>query len=1158
MKKILILLFLSASLFASAPVVVPVTSPVENFTFLVDNATMVDAYFNIFNAMASLFQSADYLQLLKLVFLLGGFGVFFSGVLKSFQGGNGQGAVSDFAKYMILGTTLLILVLHDKSNLVIKTNNLGSFCSTASGQTSMVSSDPVTTGVVVGNIPTTLAWGFSFLNEIGVETTKMARTAFSPLSTTGVVDPSARQGFASYLAGIGAVTSISIDDIAGDSTLSTGNAATIGSTLVAITNDCILIPAAQDPVYGQMVISAMKQTGDERQTMQDLIYDQNIIIYKNPTDINGSTTISSGVTFGGIVPENLFVHISGEVKTCGEAWGELTNRLEGLKISGALECSASLKDVFDPVAISVLTGDAGLATVSNARSIALNSAMANQMFDAKRNLAIGSDASFAAGKSMSEFTTSSLGSGYYMAQMLPYLQMGMRAVLYAFFPFVFVVILLPGGIKVLISYLQSLLWIELWTPTAAILDMFLGLVSTDKFSSMYNSKGFNPTNGMQSFSDAAMLASVGGYLYASVPALTYLILKGSAQMLGNITSGVASGFSKNLDSGVINRDVAALKGNQIVNKELLSRGEKMVSLAEQDKMEAGHMAATNAGAWLTNQAHINDLTASAQGNSLKNIISGKGNLKALNSPSAENAMIADIQGKSTQLQEKLKAEGILSQDGKSINQEKLQAYSTAKGVNDGIQDTETKDYIEKLKKFTGAKNNQEVTKIGGEQGATEQLQKYAAYKAEITQNMRQHPGIGQDAAAVLAGQTDGQAKALANRKLKSTMDEIAGSTGVLDEKTGEIRYGKTDAENNAAHKKLEANFAANGRYVGAKDIGTANVENIAGTAAITTATTNAGTAEIGNNLALAEKDDKRLQAAVDAGVDGAAALQTSLKGKSDGERIMATEKFISEKIGNDSEIFTKVEGDTQAQKLTKNGINAKVSGDFKAKMVEGGIAGNRNWANQAMKTSAGAAAVNSAMKDFGFKGAYKDLSNTDKAAVGALAKTKLSAKSQIFNTITSNAEVDNFIEHYKSADAAVHKLADSSSFEKMSNVQKNKVIKAVLRTPEIYGDAKSLQELSGLVKNMQFVGKGAGALLQRLNNVYTKNGASQEMKQELIDKAAQAKTKNGRGLNVDGSEMTPKQQQAYTENFNKRKNIKNADPKNNSGPKSTGGKGKGN
>ena len=1147
MKKILILLFLSASLFASAPVVVPVTSPVENFTFLVDNATMVDAYFNIFNAMASLFQSSDYLQLLKLVFLLGGFGVFFSGVLKSFQGGSGQGAVSDFAKYMILGTTLLILVLHDKSNLVIKTNNLGSFCSTASGQTSMVSSDPVTTGVVVGNIPTTLAWGFSFLNEIGVETTKMARTAFSPLSTTGVVDPSARQGFASYLAGIGAVTSISIDDIAGDSTLATGNAATIGSTLVAITNDCILIPAAQDPVYGQMVISAMKQTGDERQTMQDLIYDQNIIIYKNPTDINGSTTISSGVTFGGIVPENLFVHISGEVKTCGEAWGELTNRLEGLKTSGALECSASLKDVFDPVAISVLTGDAGLATVSNARSIALNSAMANQMFDAKRNLAIGSDASFAAGKSMSEFTTSSLGSGYYMAQMLPYLQMGMRAVLYAFFPFVFVVILLPGGIKVLISYLQSLLWIELWTPTAAILDMFLGLVSTDKFSSMYNSKGFNPTNGMQSFSDAAMLASVGGYLYASVPALTYLILKGSAQMLGNITSGVASGFSKNLDSGVINRDVAALKGNQIVNKELSSRGEKMVSLAEQDKMEAGHMAATNAGSWLTNQAHINDLTSSAQGNTLKNIVSGQGNFKALNSPGAENAMIADIKGKSVALQSKLKSTGVLKEDG-TIDQEKLNNFSTAKGVNDGVQDVATKNYVQKLKDFTGSKDYKELVNTAGEQGATKMAQDYAAYNAEVEQNMANHPGLTKEQAIISAGQTQGMRQGLDTLQAKKRMDTIAGEVGTVD-KDGKLHY------NPSGEKKLMDNYAANGRLVAAQDLGKESHINTVGVGNEVKATANNLDSTTGTNLAIPERSKQRLDSAIDAGVAGAKELKQRLEGKSDGEKSMEIEKFMSEKVGNKGEVFSKVEGDVNAAALTKAGLNATQMGTFKAHMAEAGIEGNRNWGKEAYSQGgAAAASMEKAKAQLGFKGSFNSLSSTDQAAVSSLAKTTLGSKSQVFKAVTDNAEVNNFVEHYKSADAAAHKLADSSSFEKMSNVQKNKVIKAVLRTPEIYGDAKSLQELSGLVKNMQFVGKGAGALLQRLNNVYTKGGASPEMKQELIDKAAQAKTKNGMGLNVNGTEMTPKQQQAYTENFNNRKGIKKGSTGATGSPTSSGGR----
>ncbi|MCI4443942.1 MAG: conjugal transfer protein TraG N-terminal domain-containing protein [Lentimicrobium sp.] len=982
---ILLLLFLTDNLFA--------IGQVENFTFIVDNPTMVDAYFNIFNSMAALFQSADYLQLLKLVFLLGGFGVFFSGVLKSFQGSSGVGAISDFGKYMILGTTLLTLIFHDKSNLIIKTNNLGTFCQNNASNITMVAPD-VTTGTVVGNIPTALAWGFSFLNEIGVETTKMARTAFSPLTTTVVLDPSARQGFASYLAGIGAVTSISLDNITSDSTLATGNAATIGSSLVSITNDCILIPAGQDPNYGEMVINAMKQTGDVRRTMNDLIKSQNIVVYKNPTDIN-STSIATGITFGGIIPANLFVTISGDLQTCGQAWDNLQSRLTSLSKSGVIECSSSLKDVFDPVAITVLTGQSGLATVSNAQNIALQCAMANQMFDSKRNLAIGSDASFAAGKSMSEFTTNSLGSGYYMAQMLPYLQMGMRAVLYAFFPFVFVVILLPGGLKVLVSYLQSLLWIELWTPTAAILDMFLGLISTNKFSSMYNNKGFNPTNGMQSFSDAAMLASVGGYLYASVPALTYLILKGSAQMLGNISSGMASGFSKNFDSGVINTDVGHMKKLNEINKDRTSKGSKMISLAEMDSLEAGHNSRLGAGNWMTNEENKDKLVDTGKGKMLQKIMSGTAvqHIYGENSD-AQKSYLINEQQKQIDIQEKQIAVG--TQDGdtkvmhsiaKTMGQEENQkimdaAYKQeALGTNTndpkrvaavaavravtaqaafsldestqkrlGIDKESDKDGS-KMNAYVDTKTNEFMTNYeserktqeifgGGEKSinarsdanAGQKLKSVSEFESEVQTEMTNNKGMTREQAIVKSAFNIGKQNGLKESEIQQRLDVFAGEKGKIVH--GKLTY--SDKGNKRLLNTVKRNSRVDADEAKGKGLTIATDKQIQQHAKIKEDTM------VAERLAIPKLNENTLKDAVQMGDQGAIALEKRIRHYSEARKSMARAAYMKSTLGVFGETANKVEGSAEAQKNLQYDLNATQKGEYTSEKLTGTINSDKN------------------------------------------------------------------------------------------------------------------------------------------------------------------------------------------------------------------------
>ena len=93
----------------------------DSYEFMVDSPTMVEVYWSIFNAMAALFQSPQYLEILKIVFLLGGTFVFVIGALKTYQGGAGSAPLADFAKYLIVGMALLMMIFSHPSNLIINT-----------------------------------------------------------------------------------------------------------------------------------------------------------------------------------------------------------------------------------------------------------------------------------------------------------------------------------------------------------------------------------------------------------------------------------------------------------------------------------------------------------------------------------------------------------------------------------------------------------------------------------------------------------------------------------------------------------------------------------------------------------------------------------------------------------------------------------------------------------------------------------------------------------------------------------------------------------------------------------------------------------------------------------------------------------------------------
>ena len=586
------------------------------YEFQVDNPTMVDAYWNIFNAMAALFSNEEYLSLLKLVFLVGGFIVFFGGILKSMQGGSPSSGITEFTKYMLIGVTMLTLLFSNSTKIVVTSNVLPSFCEAGGMHESLIESSPAT-GVIVGGIPQILGWGFEFMNKIGTKSTQMAEMAFSDVTSISAVGVS-RNEYASYLYGISKINAISFNDISGNTKYSNGE--TFGVALDRIVNDCIMIPAGNDSVHGEMILSAIQTTGDLQRTIDDLLVGSDIITYKNPTCVTNpiagnvcETIKATDIKYQNLnEPGFMLSDLFGSTYTCREAWQNYALKLNSLKAGGtnegAIECLDSMKDYLNPTTLSILTGDTTAATKPQAQSIALNSAIANQMLDQRNDLAAG-EISYAAGKSMSEFVTNSFGTGYYMAQMLPYLQMGMRAVLYAFFPFVFVVVLLPGGIKVLISYIQTLIWIELWAPTAAILNMFISLMAKEKFSDMYQDKGMNKLNGVQTLSDAAMLASVGGYLYASVPALTWLILKGSGQMLGNVSGAMAAGMTANMQSDSINRDMQLMDKHSKLNQIKRSKGEDMISLASMEREAAQYAGHKEAGEQSSNERYAGNLAS---------------------------------------------------------------------------------------------------------------------------------------------------------------------------------------------------------------------------------------------------------------------------------------------------------------------------------------------------------------------------------------------------------------------------------------------------------------------------------------------------------------------------------------------------------------------
>jgi len=529
----------------------------DPLTFYVESPEMVDMYFLIFSAIGRIFSSGEYLDLLRFTFLLGGFMVFAGGIFTSMNVGGGEGAIGGYLKYIIIGVSLLTLLFwRGDTDIVIKSNNLKNVCDPTSSGTQGVAIPP--------GVPTILAYSYYFTNKVGSTLTKLSEEAYSTVYGDSFQGMSKNGGYMGALRGT--MKLLSIDP----SKISLRNDNNISGTPVppfdygrvykTLFTDCMLVPYSAKGEAGERELAKLKASS-------------------NLTNYISTNLAGTGIDVGGINSRDFSLTYGGEVYTCGNFYDNVIVPMN-TAYSGIVACG-------EPIgygAVALITGANSVSDITSAfNEVAIQAGLVSNLEESTQNLGVGvSGVAYATGKTRAEFIQSSLASGSYMAEMLPYLQMTIRAILYAFFPFVFVIVLLPGGLKVLGNYFQSLIWVELWTPTAAILDLFMSSQATAKINDIYSNEGMTMMSSVDMLSAGSTIAGVAGYLYLSVPALTWLILKGSAQMMQGITTAAAAGMATNIQTDSINKDVAA----ENYRKELSTQSGQELSLAESQHFES--------------------------------------------------------------------------------------------------------------------------------------------------------------------------------------------------------------------------------------------------------------------------------------------------------------------------------------------------------------------------------------------------------------------------------------------------------------------------------------------------------------------------------------------------------------------------------------------
>jgi conjugal transfer mating pair stabilization protein TraG len=157
---------------------------------------------------------------------------------------------------------------------------------------------------------------------------------------------------------------------------------------------------------------------------------------------------------------------------------------------------------------------------------------------------------FAQDRAYTQQITTYQNTGFWASKILVIGRCVFEALIYATFIFVLPLSLLPSGIKYLLTWIWSVIWIQFWPPLFVVLNYIASIYTkmiTGDIHEGISDKGLSIfTNlGLQNFANDS--AALAGYLMLSVPVLSYYLLQGSlshlVQLAGTMTSPLQSAAS---------------------------------------------------------------------------------------------------------------------------------------------------------------------------------------------------------------------------------------------------------------------------------------------------------------------------------------------------------------------------------------------------------------------------------------------------------------------------------------------------------------------------------------------------------------------------------------------------------------------------------------
>lgn len=240
---------------------------------------------------------------------------------------------------------------------------------------------------------------------------------------------------------------------------------------------------------------------------------------------------------------NLEPDLVAEINSATNIFGARLVDNEATRTAAVTKFSNSLS-----ISYQYMTGMA----MSNAQIIGQNM-LANSMRRGLSNFASEADASaaaedFAMAKAERERMVTFSVMGKLAKKMLPVMQHLFEAFIYAIFPIVMLLLMLPIAGKAAIGYVTALMWINMWAPLYAILHFAVMYYSQDAASAAVVQAGAGFPTGLSIMTNTGLgqvlndWSAIAGYLSMSIPMIAWMVVSRSGAMMAGLAGKIMQGF----------------------------------------------------------------------------------------------------------------------------------------------------------------------------------------------------------------------------------------------------------------------------------------------------------------------------------------------------------------------------------------------------------------------------------------------------------------------------------------------------------------------------------------------------------------------------------------------------------------------------------------